>query len=131
MTSLNPLHVVVSFHDSSPMMLSLEIHILSCDLSFPSRRVSLPPNGSQARREKEQVDERWYTSSRIRSIYPIAAFLTGRFEASIKIPQGQGLWPAFWMLPANTSRGFWAATGEIDIMEVSFADLLQDNEAKQ
>ncbi|MDH2426899.1 glycoside hydrolase family 16 protein [Sphaerisporangium sp. TRM90804] len=37
----------------------------------------------------------------------------GRFEASIKIPRGQGIWPAFWML----GGGNWPTTGEIDIME--------------
>lgn len=66
----------------------------------------------------EQVDERWYTSSRIRSSPPVT-FLTGRIEARIKLPSGLGLWAAFWMLPSNsTARGNWAATGEIDIMEV-------------
>nr|BFE68057.1 glycoside hydrolase family 16 protein [Actinoplanes digitatis] len=37
----------------------------------------------------------------------------GRFEASIKVPKGQGIWPAFWMLGGNN----WPTTGEIDIME--------------
>lgn len=48
----------------------------------------------------------------------------GRFEARIKLPKGQGIWPAFWMLGANMSgpgSGFdsvkWPACGEIDIME--------------
>lgn len=72
----------------------------------------------QAELEEELLDERWYTSSRIRTKSPIA-FLTGRIEARIRLPQGQGLWPAFWMLPANTSRAVWAATGEIDIVEAS------------
>jgi beta-glucanase (GH16 family) len=41
----------------------------------------------------------------------------GRFEARIKIPQGQGIWPAFWLLGNdNTSTG-WPGRGEIDIME--------------
>jgi beta-glucanase (GH16 family) len=41
----------------------------------------------------------------------------GRFEARIKIPQGQGIWPAFWLLGNdNTSTG-WPGCGEIDIME--------------
>ncbi|CAM9229006.1 unnamed protein product [Discosporangium mesarthrocarpum] len=62
------------------------------------------------------VDDRWYTSSRLRTTGP-ATFLTGRVEAKIDLPRGSGLWGAFWMLPVNTSRGVWAATGEIDIME--------------
>ncbi|GAB2586745.1 hypothetical protein Aab01nite_51170 [Paractinoplanes abujensis] len=38
----------------------------------------------------------------------------GRVEARIKVPDGSGLWPAFWML----GGGNWPADGEIDIMEV-------------
>ena len=41
----------------------------------------------------------------------------GRVEARIKLPTGQGLWPAFWMLPTEYAYGGWAASGEIDIME--------------
>ncbi|MDC0147606.1 glycoside hydrolase family 16 protein [Alphaproteobacteria bacterium] len=41
----------------------------------------------------------------------------GRFEARMKLPTGQGLWPAFWMLPSDYAYGGWAASGEIDIME--------------
>jgi beta-glucanase (GH16 family) len=42
----------------------------------------------------------------------------GRFEARIKLPWGQGLWPAFWML-GDDSNGAqaWPQIGEIDIME--------------
>ncbi len=41
----------------------------------------------------------------------------GRFEARIKIPQGQGIWPAFWMLGNNIDTVGWPQSGEIDIME--------------
>ena len=41
----------------------------------------------------------------------------GRFEARIKIPRGQGVWPAFWMLGNNIDRVGWPQCGEIDIME--------------
>ncbi len=41
----------------------------------------------------------------------------GRFEARIKIPRGQGIWPAFWMLGDNVDKAGWPACGEIDIME--------------
>ncbi|AOM84507.1 glycoside hydrolase family 16 protein [Salisediminibacterium beveridgei] len=41
----------------------------------------------------------------------------GRFEASIQLPEGQGYWPAFWMMPETDEYGGWAASGEIDIME--------------
>lgn len=41
----------------------------------------------------------------------------GRFEARIKIPAGQGIWPAFWMLGNNIDTAQWPSCGEIDIME--------------
>lgn len=63
-----------------------------------------------------------YTSARIRSRNR-QEFLYGRIEARIKLPSGQGIWPAFWMLPTNSPYGGWAAGGEIDIMEsVNAAD---------
>ena len=46
-----------------------------------------------------------------------AAWTYGRFEARIKLPRGQGVWPAFWMLGANIDSVHWPACGEIDIME--------------
>ncbi|CAM2077442.1 MAG: Laminarinase [uncultured Clostridium sp.] len=43
----------------------------------------------------------------------------GRFEARVKVPEGQGLWPAFWMMPTDESLyGSWPRCGEIDIMEI-------------
>ncbi len=41
----------------------------------------------------------------------------GRFEARLKVPYGQGLWPAFWMLGDNIDTAHWPNCGEIDIME--------------
>jgi beta-glucanase (GH16 family) len=41
----------------------------------------------------------------------------GRIEARIKLPWGKGLWPAFWMLGANSDTVIWPQCGEIDIME--------------
>ena len=57
-----------------------------------------------------------YTSARIKT----AALFEqkyGRFEARIKIPQGQGMWPAFWMLGNDIGKVGWPNCGEIDIME--------------
>lgn len=42
----------------------------------------------------------------------------GRFEVRAKLPKGQGIWPAIWMLPTDEKYGGWAASGEIDIMEL-------------
>ena len=41
----------------------------------------------------------------------------GRFEARIKMPYGQGMWPAFWLLGANSDEVTWPQCGEIDIAE--------------
>ena len=61
----------------------------------------------------------------IRRDYTSARLLTrdkftqryGRIEARIKVPFGQGIWPAFWMLGANIGEVGWPACGEVDIME--------------
>ena len=44
-------------------------------------------------------------------------FTYGTIEARMKLPQGQGLWPAFWLLGANINQVGWPSCGEIDIME--------------
>ncbi len=41
----------------------------------------------------------------------------GRIEARIRIPAGQGMWPAFWMLGEDMGTVRWPACGEVDIME--------------
>ena len=58
-----------------------------------------------------------YTSARIISS-GLFATQYGRIEARMKLPKGQGLWPAFWMLGQNINTVGWPACGEIDIMEV-------------
>ena len=57
-----------------------------------------------------------YTSARLRTINK-GDWQYGRFEIRAKLPQGQGSWPAIWMLPTDWVYGGWAASGEIDIME--------------
>jgi beta-glucanase (GH16 family) len=57
-----------------------------------------------------------YSSARLTSRGK-ADFKYGRIEARLLLPPGQGLWPAFWMLPTDGVYGGWAASGEIDIME--------------
>ena len=59
---------------------------------------------------------RSYTSGRIQSRGK-GDFTYGKFEARIKLPSGQGSWPAFWMLPSERRYGTWAASGEIDVVE--------------
>ena len=57
-----------------------------------------------------------YTSARLKT-QGLFSQPYGRFEARIKIPAGQGMWPAFWMLGNNISSVGWPKCGEIDIME--------------
>lgn len=57
-----------------------------------------------------------YTSARIKT-QGLASFTYGRIEASIKIPEGQGMWPAFWLLGNDIATNPWPACGEIDVME--------------
>jgi len=57
-----------------------------------------------------------YTSGKIRT-KGLAHWKYGRFEARIKLPKGQGTWPAFWMMPEESHYGKWPLSGEIDIME--------------
>jgi beta-glucanase (GH16 family) len=57
-----------------------------------------------------------YTSARLKT----ATLFTqtyGKIEARIKIPYGQGMWPAFWMLGSDIDQVGWPACGEIDIFE--------------
>lgn len=60
---------------------------------------------------------REYTSARLRTKYK-GDWKYGRFEIRAKLPIGKGLWPAIWMLPTDWVYGGWAASGEIDIMEL-------------
>jgi beta-glucanase (GH16 family) len=57
-----------------------------------------------------------YTSARLKT-QGLFAQSSGRFEARIKIPAGQGLWPAFWLLGNDIGTNRWPTCGEIDIME--------------
>ncbi|HKN75875.1 MAG TPA: glycoside hydrolase family 16 protein [Candidatus Acidoferrum sp.] len=57
-----------------------------------------------------------YTSARLKT-QGLFAQAYGRFEARIKLPHGQGMWPAFWMLGEDIPVVDWPKCGEIDIME--------------
>ena len=59
-----------------------------------------------------------YTSGRVNTQNK-HDFKYGLFEARVKVPEGQGFLPAFWMMPTNENLyGQWPRCGEIDIMEV-------------
>lgn len=66
--------------------------------------------------KQETFENRNYTSARLKTKGK-AAWTYGRIEARLKIPRGQGIWPAFWMLGANIDSVNWPNCGEIDVME--------------
>jgi beta-glucanase (GH16 family) len=57
-----------------------------------------------------------YSSARLRT-RKRGDWTFGRFEIRAKMPDGQGIWPAVWLLPTDSPYGGWAAGGEIDIIE--------------
>lgn len=66
---------------------------------------------------KESYQGSQFTSARIKT-QNLFSQTYGRFEARLKTPYGQGLWPAFWMLGSNVDTVTWPQCGEIDIMEL-------------
>lgn len=62
-----------------------------------------------------------YTSAKLTTM-GLFDFTYGWVEARIKVPKGQGLWPAFWCLPKDYLYGQWPTSGEIDIMEILGGD---------
>jgi hypothetical protein len=59
-----------------------------------------------------------YTSARLKTEGLRTFGVNTWVEARIQVPQGQGIWPAFWMLGSSISSVGWPACGEIDIMEM-------------
>jgi len=66
---------------------------------------------------KESYGGKSYTSARLKT-KGRASWKYGKIEARIKLPYGQGIWPAFWMLGGSFQSVGWPACGEIDIMEM-------------
>lgn len=65
---------------------------------------------------KENYQGTAYTSARLLTKAK-ATWKYGRVEVRAKLPKGRGVWPAIWMLSADTAYGDWPGNGEIDIME--------------
>lgn len=68
----------------------------------------------EARQERFRAQE--YTSARLKT-EGLQEWTYGRIEARIKVPYGQGIWPAFWTLGNNIDTVSWPQSGELDIME--------------
>lgn len=93
---------------------------------YDSQNVSLDGRGCLVILANEAVDntklpDAWYGPAQYFSARlttkSVFEFLYGRIESRIKIPTGQGVWSAFWLLGANIDTLPWPSCGEIDIME--------------
>ena len=76
---------------------------------YPETMLSVMKQGRKTRK---------YTSGKVRTV-GLSDWKYGRFSARVKLPSGQGTWPAFWMMPADDHYGLWPLSGEIDIMEAT------------
>ena len=75
-------------------------------------------NGKMIIEARQQTESgKNYTSSRI-TTQRKKTFQYGRIDVRAKLPYGQGIWPAIWMLGANITTVSWPACGELDIMEL-------------
>ena len=86
---------------------SQNVHLQNGSLVITARREETTGPDGQPRN---------YTSARLES-RGLFDLKYGRVEARIKLPKGQGIWPAFWMLGTNFDQVGWPACGEVDIME--------------
>jgi len=66
---------------------------------------------------KESYQNSSYTSSRLVTLNK-KSFKYGRVDIRALLPEGQGIWPALWMLGNNFQTVYWPGCGETDIMEM-------------
>jgi beta-glucanase (GH16 family) len=81
-----------------------------------SKNVTVKDGNLVITAEKESFSGAEYTSARLITKGKFEQTY-GRFEARMKLPWGQGMWPAFWMLGSDIDTKPWPSCGEIDIME--------------
>ena len=67
--------------------------------------------------KKEKFNGADYTSASINTLGKHSFTGDIRIEVRAKVPDGKGIWPAIWMMGANTPKVGWPRCGEIDIME--------------
>ena len=104
----------VSIHNGDLVITAIKERYTGPDVPLPKRSGNQGA-GSVTTQTTGQIT-REYSSARLKS-QGLFAQAYGRFEARIKIPRGQGMWPAFWMLGDDIDKVEWPRSGEIDIME--------------
>ncbi|GLQ21405.1 glycoside hydrolase family 16 protein [Algimonas porphyrae] len=87
----------------------LHLRAFADDVSGPSVHMEHPDYPGE-------TVSRNYASGKVRT-RDLAYWTFGRIEGRMKLPGGQGAWPAFWMMPQFDVHGGWPLSGEIDIME--------------
>jgi beta-glucanase (GH16 family) len=75
-----------------------------------------PDLPQERRANSDELRTQDFTSGKIRT-RGLADWRYGRFSARMRLPDGQGAWPAFWMMPSEDYYGGWPLSGEIDILE--------------
>ncbi|MGR3763041.1 carbohydrate binding domain-containing protein [Rossellomorea sp. NS-SX7] len=79
----------------------------------------------KAKKERRPITDQFgsydYSSAKLKT-KDLFSKKYGKFEARMKLPEGQGFWPAFWMMPEDDVYGKWPTSGEIDIMESAGGD---------
>jgi len=70
------------------------------------------------------------TSARVRTLKSFS-FKYGRISARVKLPRGDWLWPAIWLMPRDDAYGDWPSSGEIDLLESRGNDNLSDRSGRQ
>lgn len=91
--------------------------IMSFKITHPGENIHTENGYLIIDSKKETYQNSSYTSARIKTKSK-GDWTYGRYEIRAKLPKGQGIWPAIWMLPSDNFYGGWAASGEIDIMEM-------------
>ncbi len=81
-----------------------------------TRGLALPRHLRGTAEEAGRMASKPFSSARL-TTQGKADWRYGRIAVRARLPEGQGTWPAIWMLPAHDAFGKWAASGEIDIME--------------
>ena len=77
---------------------------------------ALPPRLWTTDEDRTNVNTQPFTSGRVNTAGK-GDWTYGRIEVRARLPEGQGTWPAIWMLPTDEIYGGWALSGEIDILE--------------
>ncbi len=75
-----------------------------------------PPHMASSQPDPNAQNTKPFTSGKV-TTQGNASWRYGRIELRARLPQGQGTWPAFWMMPEGDVYGGWPLSGEIDIME--------------